>query len=219
MNQHQTGVLFDLDGTLLDTAPEFTFCLNQILHDVGKPPVTVAALREHVSFGIKGMLAFAFPEISDPAALTSHACTFRKLYDKHLGQHTGLFPGIPELLTWLTEQNIPWGIVTNKPKHFTQPLVAQFHELSKSGTLIAGDTLPVSKPDPAPLFAACAELNIQPGESWFLGDSLTDLKAGRNAGMQCVLVDYGYLPTQEDVRAWEADHYIPHPDAMRKILS
>lgn len=210
-----SGMLFDLDGTVLDTAPEFAHCLNQLLADMEKPAIGVLDLREHVSYGTRGMIQFAFSDHSDE----SLPQRFRDLYEDTLGHKTELFSGMAELLSWLSAQSIPWGIVTNKPLRYAEPLVAQFPELAQRQCLIAGDSLPTSKPDPAPLLAGCAAIQCTPANTWYIGDSLSDLKASRNAGMPCVLADYGYLPRQENTRAWAADHYIAQPKELIEILS
>lgn len=218
MSSTTSGILFDLDGTLLDTAPEFTHCLNCILTESNRSPVNVNDLRRHVSFGVKGMLNFGFQNVLSNDDLLTHTERFLTLYRDQLGALTQPFPGIEELLSWITAQNIPWGIVTNKAKRFAEPLLQQFPLMHNSACLISGDTLPVCKPDPAPLLAACAQLKLNPAHTWYVGDALADLQASHSAGLKCAIAQYGYIPYHEDALSWKADHHFNHPRELMELL-
>lgn len=214
----QSGILFDLDGTLLDTAPEFTHCLNKVLTAQGLDPVTVEALRAHVSFGVRGMLDFGFPNPLSDIERAIHTHQFITHYEAQLGQYTQPFPGIPELLTWIKEHNIPWGIVTNKPGRFAEPLIRQYELLREAPCLITGDSMPVRKPDPAPLLEACRLLDLDPKSSWYVGDALADLQASRQAGLRCAIAHYGYFPAETDLLSWGADRTFEHPQDLIALL-
>ncbi|MBS0286035.1 MAG: HAD-IA family hydrolase [Proteobacteria bacterium] len=212
------AVLFDLDGTLLDTAPEFTYCLNQLLTAQGKQPVTVESLRSSVSFGAKGMLCFGFKLHRQDPLLDELLPRFLSLYQEKIGHLTELFPGMAEILSHLGEKGIPWGIVTNKPLCFAKPLVQVFKPLQATQCLIGGDSLPEQKPHPAPLLQGAALLNVAPIACWYIGDAKTDLEASRKANMRCAIANYGYIPPEEDVYSWEADSYLEKPSDIEKIL-
>lgn len=212
------AMLFDLDGTLLDTAPEFAACLNILLQQRGQAPILVEELRPFVSFGAKGMIEFCFKiEESDPnfAALKAD---FLNNYLNLLGSKTCYFPGIPMLLGKLQEKSIPWAIVTNKPALYTFPLLQKFPLLDKAHCVVAGDSLPTKKPDPAPLLHACEQLQVAPAHCWYIGDAHSDVQASQQAGMRCAVAGYGYLPTTEDPATWGAEHYVRSADALLKLV-
>lgn len=215
---NKPAVLFDLDGTLLDTAPEFTFCLNELLTQEGKAPVTVASLRSSVSFGAKGMLSFGFKLSRQDPQLEHLLPRFLALYENKIGQLTALFPGMEQLLGRLGDEEIPWGIVTNKPLCFAKPLVHYFKPLQATKCLIAGDSLPEQKPSPAPLLHAAALLQVAPDNCWYIGDAKSDLEASRKAKMRCAIANYGYIPADEDAYSWEADGYLEKPQDIEKFL-
>lgn len=219
MRELKAGILFDLDGTLLDTAPEFTECLNVILTQAGLAPVTVAGLREHVSLGVRGMLDFGFPCPLSDSERAIHTEHFLSLYQEHLGQWTQPFAGIADLLDWIRSQDMPWGIVTNKPGRFAKPLLQQFPLFCDAGCLVTGDTLPVCKPDPAPLLTACTQLDIAPQASWYVGDGIADVQASRQAGMRCALAHYGYISPQADLQSWGPDHIFKDPKELIGLLA
>lgn len=214
MKDLKPGILFDLDGTLLDTAPEFTACLNALLLEAGKAPTTAQQLRSHVSWGVRGMLQFGFgPELTE-TELALYTEKFLTHYERHLGQSTQPFPGIPALLDWIQTHQIPWGIVTNKPSRFALPLLQRFPALCNSPCVISGDSLPLRKPDPAPLLAACTQLKLDPSTSWYVGDAMADLQASRQAGLRCAIAQYGYIANEIDLATWEADHLFQDPLAL-----
>src|SRR5690606_19359315 len=158
----EKAILFDLDGTLLDTAPEFAYCLNQLLQEEGKSPVILAEMREFVSFGAKGMVCFAFKLSEQDPAFEDLKTRFLALYHDNTGFQSQLFPGVDTLLQQITDKEIPWGIVTNKPQIYTTALIQKFKPLQAAACVVAGDTLSVHKPDPAPLLHACQALKVKP---------------------------------------------------------
>lgn len=215
----QSAVFFDLDGTLLDTAPEFTHCINQLLTEYSLPLITVTSLRASVSQGASGMLACAFGEKLKDFSVDELKKRFLGFYQECIGSKTHFFAGIPALLEDLQKAEIPWGIVTNKPSQFTLPLIQQFPLLTQAQCVISGDTLKVSKPHPDPLFLAANQLGIAPHRCWYVGDARTDVEASRAAGMKSIVANYGYVPAEEDLSTWQADHYINHPTQIFTYLN
>ncbi len=213
-----SAVLFDLDGTLLDTAPEFSTCLNTLLEQEGKAAVSVEHLRSWVSFGARGMVKFGFKLSEQDPYLEQLLPQFLALYQQNIGFQTQLFPGMSNILTLLNSKDIPWAIVTNKPLKYTLPLVKQFEQLQMASCVVAGDSLPVQKPDAAPLLHACQQLAVHPNQCWYIGDALTDVQASRNANMRCAIANYGYIPIDESSTNWEADDYLDTPADIARLL-
>lgn len=213
-NQLFQACLFDLDGTLLDTAPEFAVCMNHLLKAQHKPQVSTSKLRSLVSLGAKKMVQACFElEDNDPAINHIHT-QFLECYDAFLGKHTCLFPGIENLLTQFKQANIPWGIVTNKSQRFAPKIIAQFPCLSASKCLISGDSLSVAKPHSAPIKEALRLLNKSPQETLFIGDGLNDVLASHGAGVKSLVVRYGYIPPQENIQNWQADYIVEQADEI-----
>ncbi|MCS5712028.1 HAD-IA family hydrolase [Candidatus Berkiella aquae] len=212
------AILFDLDGTLLDTAPEFTHCLNVLLAQEGLPSVIESHVRSTVSYGAKGMIEFGFNITEHDPRFTDLKNRFLALYAKEIGFQTHFFPGIVKLLARLQTLCLPWGIVTNKPACFTFALLEKFSPLAKAGCVIAGDTLSTQKPDPAPLLLACQQLAVSPKNCWYIGDAKTDQEASHSAGMRCAIANYGYIPPSENALNWHADHYLAHASEIEMLL-
>lgn len=214
-----SAIFFDLDGTLLDTAPEFTYCINRLLTELYLPPITIATLRASVSKGATGMLECAFGDNLKHFSADQLKKRFLGFYQEQIGSKTEFFTGIPALLEELEKTKTPWGIVTNKSSQFTLPLIGQFPLLSQAQCVVSGDTLKVNKPHPDPLFLAANQLGIAPGYCWYVGDARTDVEASRAAGMKSIVANYGYIPTEEDPNTWQADHYINHPRQVFDYLN
>lgn len=213
-----SAVLFDLDGTLLDTAPEFVYCLNALLQQEGRSSISLENIRHLISFGAKAVVAFGFAmDIHDPS-LSFLNERFLTLYKETIGCKTTYFAGIPSLIEKLTQHHIPWGIVTNKPKRFTLPLLEKFDLLHRAASVICGDTLATSKPHPAPIFHACEQLGIAPNQAWYIGDAQTDVEASHQAGMRCAIANYGYIPKNQSSMDWKADHYLQHASEIEKLI-
>lgn len=212
------GILFDLDGTLLDTAPEFTYCLNLLLEQEGKPLIQVQQLRSVVSLGAKGMIEFAFAICEKDPQFTHLKQRLLDLYCQNIGSLTNFFPGITSILQLIMEQKIRWGIVTNKPEVYTLLLLEKFKPLIEAHCVVAGDTLPTQKPDPAPLLHACQKLGVSPNQCWYIGDAQTDLLAGRRAGMRCAIANYGYIPKDQDPFTWQADCHLITAEDIAPLL-
>lgn len=213
------GLFFDLDGTLLDTAPEFTACLNLVLAEEGKSPLTVEALRSYVSEGAKGMVEFGFQITEENPTFLRLKQRFLDLYAKTLGQQTRPFPGILTLIAKLIDLQMPWGIVTNKPSRFAFPLLEHFALFKNTPVVIAGDTLCVQKPSPLPLLKACEHFDVSPQACWYVGDAKTDVIASKAAGFRAAIVKYGYIPPDTDPLDWQADKYFESSEEMQSLLS
>jgi phosphoglycolate phosphatase len=212
------AVLFDLDGTLIDTAADFHYVINLLLAEHQQPPMSYALLREQVSNGARAMVSAAF-EIKEKnpefAALLNRML---ELYLQHLTTKTKPFPGIAELLTWLGDKQIPWGIVTNKPEVYTTPIMQGLNFHPAASTVICPDHVSEKKPHPEALFLACKELGVEPGKTVYIGDHRRDIEAGLRAGMQTIAVSYGYLDQGEDINSWNSHFQIDHAKHIRPIL-
>lgn len=213
------AVLFDLDGTLLDTAPEFTFCMNELLNQESREHVSIDAFRPYVTHGSGSMVRFAFGLGATDPQLEDLRRRFLDLYTLHLGSKTNLVAGVDLLIAHLEQNDLPWGIVTNKPKQFALPLIDGFAFLKKSQTIVTGDMVSASKPSPIPLLEACKRMNIIPNHTWYLGDADIDVIASHAAGMRCAVAKYGYIAPEENPLDWNADFYIDHPQHLISVLT
>jgi phosphoglycolate phosphatase len=204
-------VLFDLDGTLLDTAPDLAWVLNQVLRKHGRKPLPLEEIRPEVSHGTRGMIRAGFgigPEAPEFEPLRQEMLT---LYQDNLARRTRLFDGMDELLQSLESHGIPWGVVTNKPSWLTDPLMEQLALASRAACIVSGDTTAHSKPHPEPMFHACRLLGIQPARCLYVGDAERDISAGRSAGMRTLVAGFGYLSEQDRPRDWGADGLVNSP--------
>lgn len=210
--------LFDLDGTLLDTSHEITDSVNQLLQEEGCPPLTIEKIRPVISEGIQGLLKLAFQmEKSHP----SYENFKQRLIEFHLnslGQNTPLFPGMEQVLDKLEKLGMAWGIVTNKPKFLTDPLLKTLELDSRTSCVVSGDTLSVAKPHPEPMLHACKLLNCSPHECIYIGDAQRDIQAGKNSGIKTVLAMYGYIGEPNEALKWEPDYVIYHPTELLNFI-
>lgn len=211
------AVLFDLDGTLADTAPDLSAALNRLRVERGLEPVPLELTRPHTSSGARGMIGAGLgitPEHPEFEALRTR---FLDLYEENIHVDTRLFPGMEELLTWLEQRRLAWGIVTNKPSRFTRPLIESMGLADRAACIISGDTTPHPKPHPAPLLHAAAEIELPPPACLYLGDDLRDILAARAAGMPVIAAAFGYLG-ESDPDTWNADGIIHHPLEVLNFL-
>lgn len=208
------AVLFDLDGTLLDTAPAFHQLLNQQLHAAGRPLIHLSQLRTVVSDGAAAMINLAFDITPDDPEFESQLTTLLNNYHANPAANTQLFPGMSEVLDALNQAEIPWGIVTNKPERFTTPILKHLGLSQDAKTVICPDHVSERKPHPEGLLKAAAELGVAPELCCYIGDHLRDIEAGRRANMATIAVTYGYLHDTEDPQSWNADAYAEHPEEL-----
>lgn len=205
MGQSFDAVLFDLDGTLLDTAPDLLFAMNLSLQQHQKPLQTYTIFRQHVSGGTDAMLCHAFNMESTDAQFPAIKQQYLTHYYQHLATHTCFFDGMEAVLDYLDAQHIPWGIVTNKPTRFTLPILDAFGLASRTQCVVMADTLEHMKPHPAPMLHACNLLNKKPERTLYIGDFKTDVLASRAANMPCLIVTHGYYLAHMNPRDWGAD--------------
>ena len=210
MMRTPTHVLFDLDGTLADTAPDLQRALNTVLTERGLPPVPLAQVRPAASHGAIAMLRLAFPDARDEILLPLRN-RFLDCYRASLYRETTLFPGTLNLLAGLEARGIIWGIVTNKLADLTEPLLQTLGLLQRAACVISGDTTNHAKPHPAPLLLACELLGCEPADAIYVGDSSKDVEAARRAGMRVVVAGYGYMDGADTAKQWAADHIIGQP--------
>jgi 2-phosphoglycolate phosphatase len=198
------AVLFDLDGTLADTAGDLAGALNRVRGDRGLPPLPVAALRAHASAGARGMLQAGMGIGPDAIEFVALRDAFLEHYTRCLAETTALFDGVAELLDALDQRGLRWGIVTNKASRFTAPVVAALGLAHRAGTIVSGDTTPHAKPHPAPMHHAAGELGLEPARCAYVGDDLRDVLAGNAAGMPTLVARWGYLGSGEPHETWPA---------------
>lgn len=213
-----SAILFDLDGTLVDTAPDLAFALNMLLEQEGCEALAYDTIRRVASNGSPGLLLLAFgtsPEHKDYPSLQQR---FIKLYQDNITRESALFEGMEEVLFTLEKAKIPWGIVTNKPAFLTDPLLAQLNLTHRAGCIVSADTTPFSKPHPAPMFHACEMIQQKPRECLYIGDAARDIEAGKNANMQTIAALYGYIANDDNPEHWQADISIVHPRDILKWL-
>jgi phosphoglycolate phosphatase len=206
------GVLFDLDGTLLDSAPDLYAALKAQCDEMQVAPPPYAMVREVVSRGSRAILRCAFPAIDD-AALAALVPRYLELYQVMMAEHTRPFEGVDELLSSLESQGIRWGVVTNKPGFLTDDLLVRIGWTPRAAAVVSGDTLPVKKPDPAPVLLACERAGLDPSRCLFVGDDRRDVMAGAAAGLYTVAVRWGYLDGG-DPSEWNADLVVDHPSEL-----
>ena len=212
------GVLFDLDGTLLDTVDDFLAIIVSMREERGLPEAPLHLIRSTVSDGSAGMLCAAFSITPEHAELDALREEFLERYQQHLGAHSRPFPGIMELLDWLDDEGLPWGVVTNKMSRFSIPLLQASGLGGRCASLVCPDQVSRGKPHPEPLFKACLDMGVAPARSVYIGDHLRDIHAGRAAGMRTVAALYGYLPPGDDPQQWNADFTIKNAAALRPVL-
>ncbi|MGV3627767.1 MAG: HAD-IA family hydrolase [Betaproteobacteria bacterium] len=211
------AVLFDLDGTFADTAPDLGRAVNAMRAARGLTPVPLADTRRVTSLGARGLLGVGFgitPEHADYLAMRDE---FLRIYENNLCRDTVLFPGMAALITRLEQRNITWGIVTNKAERFAKPLMQQLGYATRAACIIGGDTTGHMKPHPAPLLAAATTINIAPQSCAYVGDDERDIQAGRAACMRTVAVRFGYL-NGSSPDLWGADVIVSTPAEIENIL-
>jgi phosphoglycolate phosphatase len=212
------AALFDLDGTVADTAPDLAHALNRIRHERQLPPMPIADLRAHASSGARGLLQAGLGIGREHAEFATLREAFLNHYENALCVDTRLFPGVAELLAALDERGIPWGIVTNKAERFTYPLMRLLKLDQRAACIVGGDTTPHLKPHPAPLLHAATAMGVAPEHCVYLGDDLRDVESAIAAGMMPVAVRWGYLGTGPALEKWNASAVISEPSELLKYL-
>jgi 2-phosphoglycolate phosphatase len=212
------AVLFDLDGTLVDSAPELGAAADQMRTDRGLPSLPQALYRPMAGAGARGMLGVAFgitPEAPEFEVLREE---FYVNYETRMLAGTPVFAGVPELVDALRSKGLAWGVVTNKAARFTDPLTRALPLFASAGAIVSGDTTPFSKPHPEPLLEAARRLGIAPEQCIYVGDDQRDIVAGRAAGMRTIAATYGYMGDQADATQWNAHAAIASPLELLQVL-
>ncbi|MES2257239.1 MAG: HAD-IA family hydrolase [Pseudomonadota bacterium] len=210
------AILFDLDGTLADTAPDLAAAVNLIRSARGLDHTPYELLRPTASAGARGMIGASFGLKPNDPGFDEMRDIFLDNYEAAIAVHSKLFDGVAELLAGIEAAGLAWGIVTNKPARFTDPLIPLIG-LQDAGCVISGDTTPHPKPHPAPLLEAASRLGLAPEQCWYVGDDLRDIQAGHAAGMATVACAWGYCGATEPV-SWGADHLLATPQALLDLL-
>ncbi|WP_187271481.1 HAD family hydrolase [Massilia arenae] len=210
------AILFDLDGTLADTAPDLAAAVNWLRTERGLDPTPYEVLRPTASAGARGMIGAAFGLAPGDEGYEELRLAWFERYQSAMSTYTTLFDGIPELLDGITDAGMAWGIVTNKPSRFTDPLVPQI-ALAHAGCIVSGDTTGFAKPHPAPLLEGARRLGIAPEQCWYVGDDLRDIEAGHAAGMVTVACVWGYCGAIEP-STWGADYLLETPAQLLALL-
>ena len=218
LSRAPAAVLFDLDGTLIDSAPDLAGTTNDMLAARGLLPVPYEALRPHAGSGARGMLCAAFGSAPGQAGYEPLRDEFYARYEQRMLQLTRVFDAVGALLEALTRHQLPWGIVTNKALRFAQPQALALGLLPRAQVLVAGDSTPHTKPHPGSLLEAARRLGLQPGDCVYVGDDLRDMQAARAAGMTAWAAAWGYLGPQATVASWGADIVLAHPNDLLQNL-
>lgn len=207
-------ILFDLDGTLIDTAPDMAAALNDLLSAEGRQPLPFADIRPHVSHGAAGLLRVGFGLEGESTEMTRLRTSFLDRYQANLAGASRPFPGIDALLHRIEDRGHAWGVVTNKPGWLTEPLLRLLGLDARAAAVVSGDTLEQRKPHPAPLLHACALAGFAPAEAIYVGDAERDVAAGIAAGMDTFVALYGYLGPDDRPGEWGAKALLEHPDEL-----
>jgi 2-phosphoglycolate phosphatase len=215
MSQKLDTILFDLDGTLADTAPDLAQTLNLLLQENARAMLPFPLIRPHVSHGATALVKLGFGlNNEDAPEFIALRQRFLDIYSDNLCRQTMLFPGMDTLLDDIEQRSLRWGVITNKPARFTEPLLQQLGIAERSACIISGDSTDKRKPDPAPMFLACEKIGVMPGQCLYVGDAERDITAGLNAGMKTLVAAFGYLGEQDRPEHWQAHGIISTPEGI-----
>jgi len=212
------AVLFDLDGTRIDTAKDMARALNRLLKEEGQPHLDYDLIRSEVSAGARALIILAFDEPEDSEHFERLRQRFLDIYIENIPVETTLFPGMDNILDTLEGSNIPWGIVTNKPSWLTLPLLESMQLKDRATTIVCADTAGVSKPDAKPMLDACREASVEPSNTMYVGDDERDVVAAHNAGMPCIALRCGYIRQGHNPDDWGAELVMDTITELREWL-
>ena len=212
------AVLLDLDGTLLDTAPDFHRLINQLRDEQGLSPLPYLSVREQVSNGAAAMIQHAFPHLNNSPESESLRLQLLERYLAEPVRDSALFDGMDELLQWLEQHGTSWGIVTNKPERFCTPILDALNLTQRCASLICPDHVSRRKPDPEGLLIACSSMNIRPEQCLYVGDHRRDIEAGHNAAMMTAAARYGYIEASDPADSWGAELVVNNVAQLREWL-
>lgn len=213
------SILFDLDGTLLDTGRDMGSALNRVLEDMGRSALPYDRIRPVVSQGTAGLFDLSLGISDGDPGYESLRARFLEYYERAMCNHTTVFDGMDEVLDQLERANVPWGVVTNKPEYLAVPLLDSLGLLARTACVVGGDTLEKRKPHPEPLLHGCEMTGCEPARSLYIGDAEGDIVAGRRAGMKTLIATFGYLSEADRPESWGADGMIAHPREIMGWLS
>ncbi len=212
------AVFFDLDGTLVDTAPDFHAGVNRLRAELNLGPVDYAVVRACVSDGAGAVIRAAFPDLKDEDKLVELRDAFLADYHEHLADLSRLFDGLEPFLNRLESLSIPWGVVTNKPSRFTTPLMAGLNLAKRSAATVCADQVSQTKPHPEPMFKAATLAGVNANDCVYVGDHIRDIEAGRRAGMFTIAAGWGYIHANDAIESWNADLVCPSIDDLTQWL-
>lgn len=212
------AVLFDMDGTLLDSAPDFIAVCRAMRTARGLPAIADTLIRDQVSGGARAMVEATFNMAADAEGFEALRLEFLDRYQEHCAVLTAPFDGMSELLNEIEQAKLVWGVATNKPVRYAEPIMQQLGLAQRSRVLVCPDHVSKSKPDPEMILLACATMGVEPGATLFVGDDERDIEAGRAAGCKTAAVTYGYIHPQDNPRNWGADVVVDHPLELRTVL-
>jgi 2-phosphoglycolate phosphatase len=213
-NIRPTNFLFDLDGTLLDTAPDLASALNRVRAKSNLPPISFERIRSIVSHGSYALCRLGSELLEESSKFEEFRLEFLDQYARHVARETRLFEGMDQLLRTLESANIPWGIVTNKPASLTEPLLTELGLDRRAAVVISGDTIAQKKPHPAPLLLAAERMHVSAGHCVYIGDAERDIAGGNAAGMRTIAVRYGYIAHDESPDGWGAEVVVNSPSEI-----
>ena len=213
------AVLFDLDGTLIDSAPDLGAAADQMRVSRGMPSLALESYRPLAGSGARGMLSVAFGMTPQDPQFDAMREEFFCNYERCMTQRTYVFDGVAEMIRQLTQAGLQWGVVTNKSARFTDPLTRGMPLFVTAGAVVSGDTTPHAKPHPAPLLEAARRLGLEPTRCLYVGDDERDIQAGLAAGMGTVAAEYGYLGDKADTSTWGAHARIKSPLVLLQLLA
>jgi 2-phosphoglycolate phosphatase len=212
------AVFFDLDGTLIDTAPDMGGALNQLLVNHRLPTLTASDIRPHVSNGAIALINLGFRDRPNDEKLEILFQEYLQIYSDNLARESRLFAGMESTLAAIEERELPWGVITNKLAWLTEPLLEQLGLLQRCACVVSADTCERRKPHPMPMFHACDLVGVAAGESIYVGDAIRDVEAGNAAGMTTIVASYGYILEDEPISSWQADGCIASPEDLLSWL-
>lgn len=213
-----SAVLFDLDGTLIDTADDLSACLNILLAEEGMNSLPYSTIRKQVSNGANAMIRLGFGQLNDERAQQLRQRLLVH-YENNIAHHSRWFDGLEQITTELKQAGIPWGIVTNKPRLYTDLLLNAMKIDRHVDVVVCPDDLNISKPDPRPLLHACEQVSADALQTIYVGDHIRDIQAGKAAGMKTVAAAYGYIEEEDDINLWQADHIIQQGHELKALLN
>ena len=211
-------VLFDLDGTLIDTAPDMAGALNILCDEENQIRLPFSDVRPVVSDGSVALVKLAFGDALETATLERLKLRYLEIYQDNLAVHSQLFGEMGNLLKELEAKNIKWGVVTNKPGWLTEPLMESLDLHHRAACIVSSDSTEKRKPHPEPMYYACKLANSLPEECVYVGDARRDIEAGHNAGMKTIIAEYGYIGSEENTLDWQADYSIQSPSQLLALL-